>query len=202
MQLSLTDWIGKLHLWPLLMSQRSSQVMKAPQQFLSIAFDRDMLERWKHFRCVQVGDTDRLIVICNFRAGHDIDLRSNFEVDLFRSIYSSFNASQREKDDSGKFKVILGWCQKLLMKKFPQNENRCTYICTYVQYPTLFHFLTSEVWRSSFWTGVKIVVRCWKERSISYWLLFSDLLAVSVSCFGCWLTRSETLRLSRNKLRS
>ena len=53
------------------------------------------------------------------RSGQD-NLRSRLEVDLFRSIYSSFNATQLEKDDSGKFNAILG-CKKLLVKKCPQN---------------------------------------------------------------------------------
>ena len=36
---------------------------KVTSSFSAITFDRDQLERWKHHRCVQADDTDRLI--CN-----------------------------------------------------------------------------------------------------------------------------------------
>ena len=34
-----------------------------------------------------------------FGSGHDLDLRSNFKFDLFRSNYISFDASQRDTHD-------------------------------------------------------------------------------------------------------
>ena len=52
-----------------------------------------------------------------FRSGHDLDLRSNFQVDLSRSNYSSFDASRREEHDAGKSNVMALMSQKLLTKK-------------------------------------------------------------------------------------
>ena len=49
--------------WPIVMSPRSFQVMKGHQQFSAIYFDGDQLEWWKHHKCVEADDTDRLI--CN-----------------------------------------------------------------------------------------------------------------------------------------
>ena len=53
--------------WPFVMSPRSLQVMEGHKQFFSgITFERDQLERWKHHRCVQADDADRLICIVTF----------------------------------------------------------------------------------------------------------------------------------------
>ena len=58
-----------------------------------------------------------------FRSGHDLDLRSNFQVDLSRSNYSSFDASWREEHDAGKSKLVQGLGQKLLQKNcFRKNR--------------------------------------------------------------------------------
>ena len=56
---------------------------KVTSSFSGITFDRDQLERWKHHRCVQADDADRLHDL--FRSGHDLDLRSNFQHNLSRS---------------------------------------------------------------------------------------------------------------------
>ena len=53
-----------------------------------------------------------------FRSGHDLDLKSNLHIDLFRSNYSSFNASQEEKYDAGKMIAACLLSQKLLQKTF------------------------------------------------------------------------------------
>ena len=42
-----------------------------------------------------------------FRSDHDLELRSNFQHDLLRSKYSSFDASWREKQDTGKMNALL-----------------------------------------------------------------------------------------------
>ena len=52
-----------------------------------------------------------------FRKGHDLDLRSNFQSDLLRSNYNSFDASRQEKHDAGKMNVVSLLSQKLLQKK-------------------------------------------------------------------------------------
>ena len=51
-----------------------------------------------------------------FRSGHDLDLRSNFQRDLSRSTYISFDASRQEKHDAGKMNVVSLLSQKLLQK--------------------------------------------------------------------------------------
>ena len=48
---------------PLSCRQGHFRSWKDISSFSGITFDRDQLERWKHHRCVQVDDTDRLI--CN-----------------------------------------------------------------------------------------------------------------------------------------
>ena len=148
----------KLHLWPLLMSPRSCQVMIGLQQsFVNIFFyNRDMLERWNHFRCVHVDDTDRLMYnMTSAGTGHDLDLRSRFEVVLFWSNFGSFNASQWEKNISSKFNAKQGWCQKLLAIKCPQNVQFYHAVFNIASFP--------DFRRSNGWPEVIIVVRCWKE---------------------------------------
>ena len=48
--------------------------------------------------------------------GHDLDLRSNFQNDVSRSTYSSFDAFRREEYDAGKINVVTVLSQKLLQK--------------------------------------------------------------------------------------
>ena len=52
-----------------------------------------------------------------FGSGHDLDLRSNFQHDLSRSTYSSFDAAWREEHDAGKIKFVQGLSQKVLQNK-------------------------------------------------------------------------------------
>ena len=49
-----------------------------------------------------------------FRSGHNLELRSNFQHDLLRFNYSSFDASLQEKHDVGKMIVMSLQRQKLL----------------------------------------------------------------------------------------
>ena len=51
-----------------------------------------------------------------YRSGHDLDLRPNFQVDLSRSIHSSFHTSGREEHDAGKGKFVQILRRKLLPK--------------------------------------------------------------------------------------
>ena len=53
-----------------------------------------------------------------FESGHDLDLRSNFQHDLLRSNYISFDAPRQEKHDANKINVSLYHVlsQKLLQK--------------------------------------------------------------------------------------
>ena len=51
-----------------------------------------------------------------FRSGHDFELRSNFEHDLSRSKYISFDAPRQDKHDAGKINVVSLLSKKLLQK--------------------------------------------------------------------------------------
>ena len=53
-----------------------------------------------------------------FGSGHDLDLRSNFQHELLRSTYISFDAAQQEKHDAGKISIVSLLSQKLLQKTF------------------------------------------------------------------------------------
>ena len=51
-----------------------------------------------------------------FGSGHHLDLRSNFQHDLSRSNYTSFDASRKEKNDACKINVVSLLSQQLLQK--------------------------------------------------------------------------------------
>ena len=51
-----------------------------------------------------------------FGSGHDLDLRSNFQHDLSRSNYISFDAVWQEKHDAGKRNIVSLLSQKVLQK--------------------------------------------------------------------------------------
>ena len=51
-----------------------------------------------------------------FGSGHGLDLRSNFQYDLPRSNYISFDATRQEKHDDGKINIVSLLSQKLLQK--------------------------------------------------------------------------------------
>ena len=55
-----------------------------------------------------------------FGSGHDLDLRSNFQNDLSRSNYISFDTSRQEKHYAGKINVVA-----LLSLKLLQNSYFC-----------------------------------------------------------------------------
>ena len=57
-----------------------------------------------------------------FGSGHDVDLTSNFQHDLSRSNYTSFDAAQQEKHDACNKNVVSLICQKLLQKKRLSQE--------------------------------------------------------------------------------
>ena len=63
-----------------------------------------------------------------FRAGHGLDLRSNFENDLLRQYYSLFDASRREEHDAGKINVETLLSETLLQKNaFSKNCYFCSF---------------------------------------------------------------------------
>ena len=52
------------------------------------------------------------------RSGYHLDLRSNFQHDLLRSIYSTFHASWQEEHDAGNMNIVPLLSNKLLQKLF------------------------------------------------------------------------------------
>ena len=52
-----------------------------------------------------------------FGSGHDLDLRSNFQHDLSRSNYISFDAARQEKHDAGKNKYCAFTESKVITEK-------------------------------------------------------------------------------------
>ena len=66
LQVELTPWVGLL--WPVtprhvVRRQGHFRSWKVTSSFSGITFDKNQLELWKHHRCVQADDADRLI--CN-----------------------------------------------------------------------------------------------------------------------------------------
>ena len=57
-----------------------------------------------------------------FQTGHDLNLESNFQHDLLRSNYSSFDASRQEEHDAGKMNVVSLLSQKLLPEAFSKKR--------------------------------------------------------------------------------
>ena len=116
LQVELTPWVGILWLvTPRHVAKVISGHGRSPAVFRAyIAFDRDQLERWKHIRCVQVDDTDRLI--CNMT--FSVQVVTLTWGHLSRSNYISFGASRQEKYDARcKINVVFLLSQKLLQKK-------------------------------------------------------------------------------------
>ena len=87
--------------------------------FSAITFDRHQLKRWKHFSSVVFRTTTRIdwYAIWPF-LNRSLTSGQNFQNDLLRSNYSSFDASRPEKHDTGNMNVMPLLSQKLLRKTF------------------------------------------------------------------------------------
>ena len=57
-----------------------------------------------------------------FGSGQGHDLRSNFQHDLLRSNYISFDAARQEKHDAGKISIVSLLSQKLLQKNLCRKK--------------------------------------------------------------------------------
>ena len=104
---------------------------KVTSSFSGITFDRDHLEQWKHHRCVQAfrrRSTD--MQHDPFGSVHDLDLRSNFQHDLSRLKYISFDASRQEKHDACKINVVALLSQKLLQKNYFRKKRLFWSFCS------------------------------------------------------------------------
>ena len=87
---------------------------------LPLTFDRIVIERWEWSQCVSIAQTHRLICNMTYLArqltSRDLDLRSNFDIDLLRSICTYFDASRHQEHDSAKIMSVAFLVQKLFAK--------------------------------------------------------------------------------------
>ena len=84
----------------------SFEVICGQIRFLCLIFDRIEIECWEWAQSVAFAKTHRLICDMTYLAqhvtSHDLDLRSNFEIDLFRSTGTYFDAFRREERDAAR----------------------------------------------------------------------------------------------------
>ena len=124
-QVDLTTWIAKVRPEiPPHVAEVTSGHEWSPAVFAAINFI-DKLERWKEHRYVQADDTNQLLcnmTFSNFQSGHDLDITSNFQHDLFRSNYGSFDTSRREEHDAVKMDVLPLPSHTLRRKMFSKNS--------------------------------------------------------------------------------
>ena len=123
---------------PLLMAQvqiwisgRCKGHLRSPEvtnNLLPITFDRDEIETRKWHQCVCLIESHRLV--CNMthryllRSPCDLDLKSNFEIDLPRSWCMCFDAPWREKYDGIKINALSFIAEKNIRnkKRFPRQQ--------------------------------------------------------------------------------
>ena len=88
-----------------------------------------------------------------FRSGHDLDRRSNFQNNLSRSTYNSFDASQQEEHDAAKSNVVA-LLNKTLLPKNHFCENG--------------YFLVFAPWRLNRWlrSNMRSILRKICKRAI------------------------------------
>ena len=132
----------KCHRWPLEGVPRSSEVTIGHQRVFCNNFwvnrDRDSVRR---LSCLsrQCGSNDMQHDL--FRSGHDLDLRSNFQLDLSRSYDISFDVPWRAKNDGVRIDPLSCLDQKLFKKKTIRSKNE--------------HFLFGDLSWPSFWPNRK-----------------------------------------------
>ena len=89
-------------------------------RFLPLTFDRKEMERWESAQSVSLAKTHRLICSITYSAqnvtSRDLDLRSNFEIDLFRSKCRYFNTFRRLEHDAAKIMSLAFLVQKVFAK--------------------------------------------------------------------------------------
>ena len=107
--------------WPNDLSYGSFEVIWGQIRVLPLTFDRIEIERWEWAQYVSFAKTHRMICNMTYLVQHvtsrDLDLRSNFEIDLFRSTCSYFDAFRREENDAGKIRYLAFLVQKLFAWK-------------------------------------------------------------------------------------
>ena len=106
--------------WPNDLSFRSFEVIWGHIRFLPLTFDRIKIGRWGWSQCVSLAQTHRLI--CNMPyltrhvTSHDLDLKSNSEIDFLRLKCTYFDASWRQEHDAAKIMPLAILVKKLFAK--------------------------------------------------------------------------------------
>ena len=90
--------------------------------FFLLAFDKIEIERWKWSQSVALAKTHLLIYNMTYLAQHqhvtsrDLDLRSNYDIDLGQHVGTYFDAFQKEEYDSARIIPLAFLVQKLFAK--------------------------------------------------------------------------------------
>ena len=107
-------WIISMFLmrfWTYDLSFLSFEVIRGKIRSLPLTFDRIEIERWEWAQSVPFAKTHRLIYNTTHLIRHvtsrDIDMSSNFEIGLFRSTCTYFDAFRREEHDAAKIMSFL-----------------------------------------------------------------------------------------------
>ena len=88
--------------------------------FFPLTFDGIEIKRWEWSQSVSFSKTNGMICNMTYLVQHvtslDLDLRSNFEIDVFRSTCRYFDAFRREEHDAAKILALAFLVQKLFAK--------------------------------------------------------------------------------------
>ena len=104
---SIYSYIGPLSMirvqfWPNDLSYGSFEVIWGQIRVLPLTFDRIEIERWEWAQYVSFAKTHRMICNMTYLVQHvtsrDLDLRPNFEIDLFMSTCLYFRAFRDERN--------------------------------------------------------------------------------------------------------
>ena len=72
-----------------------------------------------------------------FGSGHDLDVRANFQHDISRLNYISFDAPRQDKHDAGKINVVSVLSQKLLQEFFFAKNGNFWSFCSLESKPLI-----------------------------------------------------------------
>ena len=123
--------MARMQFWPNDLSFESLEVIWGHIRFLPLSFDRIEIERWGWSQCVSLAQTTRLIFNMIYLTSHvtsrDLDLRSNSDIPLLRSICAYFDAARREEHDTSKNMSLAFLVQKLFGKNRFIKKNATFY---------------------------------------------------------------------------
>ena len=146
LQIELTPWVGiswpvtPRHVAKVIPISRSSKVTSS---FSGITFDRDQLKRWKHHRCVQADDMNRLI--CNMTFSDQVMTLTSGQIFNMtfqgQIIHHSTRLDKRNTMHAGKIKVVSLLSRKLWQKNVFRKKNG--------------YFWSFSLWRPNRWNYIK-----------------------------------------------